>query len=335
LNNLNNKEIRLNTIILLHEMICGKYENNKHILIPNIDNIINTFIKVAHELFISSDIHKLEIKFAKYLSTVLLKIVSNKELISNLSYQLLYDLANELLSYLLIQDFDKIGENQEGFFIFKSINSAMIRVMDNCDRTSVIIVLLQIVKKCQNSEDKKMGQLALKCLLKSTDNLGKFINSLNIGKILNELHIIIVKYEKMYPELKNKSQSDTYILRFIQNFIIDIVKFKADTILDIYNNSVKKSEIEDEYIIHWIQNALDSIHKNDKNLNIGQTINNTNNNTNEPSDNKKKDDLHKNEKEKEKKSKEKEEDEKDNDIKENNNNTIDQLKKKWNDIKTK
>ena len=337
LNNLNNKEIRLNTIILLHEMICGKYENNKHILIPNIDNIINTFIKVAHELFISSDIHKLEIKFAKYLSTVLLKIVSNKELISNLSYKLLYDLTNELLSYLLIQDFDKIGEKQEGFFIFKSINSAMIRVMDNCDRTSVIIALLQIVKNCQNSEDKKMGQLALKCLLKSTDNLGKFINSLNIGKIFNELHIILVKYEKMYPELKNKNQGDTYILRFIQNFITDIVKFKSDTILDIYNNSVKKSEIEDEYIIHWIQNALDSIHKIDKNLNISQTINNmnnNNNNNNESSDNKKKDDLNINEQEQEKKSEEKD-DKKDNVNKENNNNTIDQLKKKWNDIKTK
>ena len=332
-------KIRLNTIILLHEIISQKYEENKQILIPNIDNIINTFIKVTHELFISSDINTIPVKFAKYISTVILKITSNKELISNISYKVLYDFTNELLNYLLIKGFEKIGENREGDFIFKSINSSMLRVIDNCDKTSVIIVLLEILKNYQNSEDKKMGALTVKCLLKCTENLSQIINGLNIIKIFNEFHIIIVKYEKMYPELKNNNQTDTVIIRFIKNFIYNTVKIKKDTILDIYNNSVKKSEIKDEYIIHWIQSTLDSINKIDNNLNINETMNNnqkesSDNNNKEKNEDKKKDDVNENEKKSEENDK-KEKNDNDNNKNEKGNNTIDQLKKKWNDIKPK
>ena len=49
--------------------------------------------------------------------------------------------------YLLINGLDKIGENQEGNIIFKSINSTMLRVLDNCNTTLVIKVLLELLKR--------------------------------------------------------------------------------------------------------------------------------------------------------------------------------------------
>ena len=232
-----NESEQLNAIILIHEIIYQKYEDNKKFLIPNIDKIIEIFIKVLHELFIENDIKNIPIKFTRYLTTVLLKISSNQELISNLSYKVLSQITNELLNYLLIQGFDKIKDKQEeGNIIFKSINSTMLRIIENCNKTDIILVLLDIIKKYQKGEAKKLANLSVKCLLKATENLSKIINNLNIKKILNEMHIIVYNFEQIYPELKNKQQTDEIILKFIRNFVNNLVKLKQKDILDIYND---------------------------------------------------------------------------------------------------
>ena len=340
MNNLLSKDQteRVNSIILVHEMICQKFQENKSILIPNIDNIINIFIKVTHEIFIGSNINFIHIKFAKYLSTVFLKIATNKELISNISFNILYKLTIELLSYLLIKDLDKIGVNQEGNFIFKSINSTMLRVIDNCDKTSVILVFLEILKNYQKNDD-KIGGLAVKCLLKSTENLYEIISGLNIPKIFIELNVIINNYEKIYPDLKQvKNQADTVIIRFIKNFICNVAKLKEDTIFEIYNNSFQKTGMEDKYILYWIKNTIERIKLSDKSLYLSINNDNTLNSIEINSDN-------------DKNKEEKKEDVKINNIEKNsiregnnnnvnikvndNNNTIDQLKKKWNELKIK
>ena len=241
-----NETEQLNAIILIHEIIYQKYKDNKKFLIPNIDKIIETFIKVLHGLFIENDIKNIPIKFTRYLTTVLLKISSNQELISHLSYKVLSQITNELLNYLLIQGFDKIKEKQEeGNIIFKSINSTMLRIIENCNTTDIILVLLDIIKKYQKGEAKKLANLSVKCLLKATENLNKLINNLNIKKILNE--IIVYNYEQIYPELKNKQQTDEIILKFIRNFINNAVKIKQKEILDIYNDSIKYKRIFNLY----------------------------------------------------------------------------------------
>ena len=336
-----NESEQLNAIILIHEIIYQKFEDNKKFLIPNIDKIIETFIKVLHELFIENDIKKIPIKFTRYLTTVLLKISSNQSLISNLSYKVLSQITNELLNYLLIQGFDKIKEKQEeGSIIFKSINSTMLRIIENCNKTDIILVLLDIIKKYQKGEAKKLANLSVKCLLKATENLSKSINDLNLKKILNEMHIIVHTYEQLYPELKNKQQTDDIILRFIRNFINNTVKLKQKEILDIYNDSIKKSDKEDKYIIYWIKNCLDNIKKNEKSmsLNISNISNMDNFNSNISVDDKKE-----KEKEIENKIKEIEIENKTENNNEKNSNTnegkdaskIEEIKKKWNEINSK
>ena len=155
------------------------------------------------------------------------------------------------------------------------------------------------------------------------------------------MHIIVHTYEQLYPELKNKQQTDDIILRFIRNFINNTVKLKQKEILDIYNDSIKKSDKEDKYIIYWIKNCLDNINKNEKSmsLNISNISNMDNFNSNSNIEDKK-------EKEKEIENKIKEieiENKKENDT-ENNSNTnesdkdaskIEEIKKKWNEINSK
>ena len=334
-----NESDQLNAIILIHEIIYQKYEENKKILIPNIDKVIEIFIQVLHEMFVENDIKNIHIKFTRYITTVLLKISSNKELISNISYKVLSKITNELLSYLLIQGFDKIKDKQEeGSIIFKSINSTMLRVIENCNKTDIILVLLDIIKKYQKGEVKKTANLAVKCLLKATENMNQLVDNLDLKKIFNEMHIIVYTYQQIYPDFKNKQQTDDVILRFIRNFLNNVVKIKEKEILDIYDDSIKKSDKEDKYIIYWIKNCLDNISKNDKSmsLNISNISNIENFNSSTKSN-----DLNNNEKEKELENKIKEidignkmenENDKDND---QENNKIEELKKKWNEVKSK
>ena len=202
---------RIKNIIIIHDIITQQYNEKKEILIGNIDCLISTFIKVTNELFIETEIDKIPIKFAKYMSIVLLKIATIKELISKVSYNILYKLTIQLLSYLLIKDFNKIGENKDDCVIFKSINSTILRIIDNCSKNNVILVFLEILKKYQKSEDKKIESVAVKCLLKSTENLNTIIDQLDIGKILIELNIILYRYDKLYSVLKNPNSTYRYL----------------------------------------------------------------------------------------------------------------------------
>jgi len=43
-----------------------------------------------------------------------------------------YDLAEQLLFRLLTENLDKLGDNKEGDVILKTLNSAMLRLLENC-----------------------------------------------------------------------------------------------------------------------------------------------------------------------------------------------------------
>ena len=254
---------KMGTIIIIHEILCSKYQQNKYILIPNIDNIIKIIIQITHELF--ENIENLNnkiipLKFAKYLATILFKLTSNKELIFHISYKVLFDLCFEILNYLLINDLDKIGSNQEGNIIFKSLNSAMLRVLENCDTTSVILSLLEIVKQNQNNKESTLlCNLAMKCLFKVTQNINTIINKIQLDKILLQMHLLTYNFDKLSNGKETNSQNNIMIIRFIKNLIIDLVKIKKGKILEDYNKSILNNQYKDKYIYNWIMSALETL----------------------------------------------------------------------------
>jgi hypothetical protein len=262
LNNLFSKDQteKLNAIVNIHELICGKFDQNKAKLISNIDEIITVFRKVADELFLVKDLKTIPVKFAKYLAIVLCKLTSNKELISNLNYEVLLDLSRQLLRYLLINGLDKIGENQEGNIIFKSINSTMLRILENCDTTSVILALLELIKEFQDKEDKNLINLAAKCLLKTIQNLKQNIDNIKIDKVLLQIHLLLLTLQKKNQDL-NKKNCNTLVMNTVRNMVDDFVKLKKDKILEEYSKSVKNHEINDKYILNWIKTKLEKKEK--------------------------------------------------------------------------
>ena len=82
---------------------------------------------------------------------------------------MLFELCDEVLSKLLIDNLDKIGENNEGKLILKSLNGTMLRVLENCSPTDVFSVLIELVRKYRISQTTpRIAGLAIKCLLKLT-----------------------------------------------------------------------------------------------------------------------------------------------------------------------
>jgi hypothetical protein len=298
------------------------------------------------------------IKFTRYTTSVLLKCFQNKDFINNISYNVLYELTTDLLNYLLIEGLSSI---EDGNLILRTINSSMLRLIDNCDKNDMILILLEIMKINLDKGNQRMKSLSVKCLMKCTENLKDIINELNLNQILTQLHLIIYNYDIIYPDFTNISKEDSFIIKFIRSFISNIASLKGEEeILKIYNNSIKtNSELEDKYIIYWIKSHLEKVkHQDDKNVNNINMINNKAENSNISNydsnsgyneNNKDKNEDNKNEDNKKENNKntinnkndndKNEKDIEDDNNKNNNGNNkgkmIEELKNKWNNVKPK
>ena len=92
------------------------------------------------------------------------------------------DLSRELIKGLLTIGLDKIGTKGEGNIIFKSINSTMLRILENNEITLVIMALLELIKEFQEKDDVNSINLGVKCLLKVSDKLSENINIIQFEK---------------------------------------------------------------------------------------------------------------------------------------------------------
>lgn len=88
------------------------------------------------------------------------------------------------------------------------------------------------------------------------------------------MHLILVNYDKYISNLEIKTQTDIMTVKFIKNFIIDIVKIKKQNVLIDYDNSIKKHKIKDNHILNWIKNTLlmlKNIESNKQNPNLSKS----------------------------------------------------------------
>ena len=145
----------------------------------------------------------------------------------------------------------------------------MLRVLENCDTTSVILALLEIVKQNQNNSDSGLlCNLVMKCLFKVTRNINEIINKIQLDRILLQMHLLTYNFEKLTNGKETNSQSSIMIIRFIKNFIIDMVKIKKEEIMDDYNKYIAESQYKDKYIYNWIMNTLQSLDYTENESNI-------------------------------------------------------------------
>jgi hypothetical protein len=120
------------------------------------------------------------LRFAKYFVTIVNKAASCKEIMKEVNEKVIYDLAEQLLTRLLIENLDKVGENKEGEFILKNLNASMLRLLENCNHTHIFCVLFNLLRKYKEYRIlPKLPGLIIKCLLKLSKLLEKLIGRLD------------------------------------------------------------------------------------------------------------------------------------------------------------
>ena len=188
-------------------------------------------------------------------------MAGNEKVSCNLSYEVILDLSRELIKGLLINGLDEIGDKNEGNVIFKSINSTMLRILENCETTLVIIALLELIKEFQEKDDINSINLGVKCLLKVSNKLSENNNNIQIEKIFLQIHFLLLgleKNEKNNP-IKKITKQRNIIIDSVRTVVRIIVKLKKEKKLKDYSKFEKNQEINDKFLLKWIKEELEKI----------------------------------------------------------------------------
>ena len=259
---INPEEDLVEAIINIHYMTYRNYLQNKKIINLNADNIINCFIEVINKLFLNKP---LRIKIIKYIILVLCKLCDIKEFIINISFNVQKDLINLILTHLLYENLNTLGDNDEGMVIWKSLNSIIAHIIEYCEVTKNISIIIEIEQKYRKQKP-KLAEYSARCLVIITQNINKNYKNIDLKIIFNNIYSILGDFLEENNDLQLKEKTDQTIFITLRNLINELVKVKMEKILDDYNNWVKENNISDEkYILNWINESITKIKiKNNK-----------------------------------------------------------------------
>jgi len=134
-------------------------------------------------------VSEIPLRFTKYFITIVNKTCAQKEIMREISEKSVSELVEQLLTRLLIENLDKIGENKEGELILKNLNSSMLRMLENCKCTYVFAVLFGLLKKYKGDPSlPKLPGLIIKCLLKLSKLMDKLIDKIDLKRFLLSIH---------------------------------------------------------------------------------------------------------------------------------------------------
>jgi hypothetical protein len=212
---------RVESLITINEIIqsVAKYADGiKH----TENDLINAFTHVLIDIF-ERPMQDFPLRFAKYFVTIVNKAASCKEIMREVSEKEIYDLSEQLLTRLLIENLDKVGENKEGEFILKNLNASMLRMLENCNHTYIFCVLFRLLIKYKDYKlQAKLPSLIIKCLLKLSKQLDKLIGRLEAEKVLLVIHEYLIAIDH-----DNKTQNDEMGIRIVKTMVNELVKARG------------------------------------------------------------------------------------------------------------
>ena len=140
------------------------------------------------------------------------------------------ELVEQLLTRLLIENLDKIGENKEGELILKNLNSSMLRMLENCQHTHIFCTLFGLLKKYKDDRSMpKLPGLIIKCLLKLSKIMERIIEKLDVERFLISVHEYLAVVDHT-----SKSQNDELGIRICKTLINEVVKLRTEKVQEAH-----------------------------------------------------------------------------------------------------
>ena len=248
------EEIIIDGIISIYSIIYKNYLSHKDIILGNIDNIIDTFIKKINNLINNIKSRNIPVfNILRYLFDVLYKIFTLENLNIIISYEIHQKLFLVLISTssnkeikILNEQKNENSENCE--IILKSVNYITAHIVKHFDITNNILILIDIIKN--NTE---FAENVIHCLYLVIQNIKENENylSLRIYRIFKEIENLL-----NYIGKENSIFEQSVIL-IIKKLIFEIIQYRKETILEI------KENVKNELIKNWINDILKSDNKDD------------------------------------------------------------------------
>lgn len=174
----------------------------------------------------------------KYVLNTLMQTFQLKKLAHNVKQDTLNKLIMELLLWLLDE---RVPLMDDGSQLLKALNVLMLKILENADRTSAFVVLIQLLRPLDlsrfpgpNSEEsalirsQKFSDLVVKCLIKLTKVLGATIFEVDLDQLLQSIHEYL--QDLGMEEIRRRAGADDKPLRMVKTVLHELVKLRGTAI---------------------------------------------------------------------------------------------------------
>ncbi|TKY51634.1 MOR1 protein [Spatholobus suberectus] len=174
----------------------------------------------------------------KYVLNTLMQTFQNKRLAHAVKESTLDSLITELLLWLLD---DRVPHMDDGSQLLKALNVLMLKILDNADRTSSFVVLINLLRPLDPSRwpspasneslasrNQKFSDLVVKCLIKLTKVLQSTIYDVDLDRILQSIHLYL--QDLGMEEIRRRAGADDKPLRMVKTVLHELVKLRGAAI---------------------------------------------------------------------------------------------------------
>ncbi|KAJ4702810.1 protein MOR1 [Melia azedarach] len=174
----------------------------------------------------------------KYVLNTLMQTFQNKRLAHAVQESTLDSLITELLLWLLDE---RVPHMDDGSQLLKALNVLMLKILDNADRTSSFVVLINLLRPLDPSRwpsppstesfatrNQRFSDLVVKCLIKLTKVLQSTIYDVDLDRILQSIHVYL--QELGMEEIRRRAGADDKPLRMVKTVLHELVKLRGAAI---------------------------------------------------------------------------------------------------------
>ncbi|XP_009997850.1 PREDICTED: cytoskeleton-associated protein 5 isoform X3 [Chaetura pelagica] len=165
----------------------------------------------------------------------------------------LKDLMHGLITLMLDS---RVEDLEEGEQVIRSVNLLVVKVLEKSDQTNILSALLVLLQDSllATASSPKFSELVMKCLWRMVRLLPETINSINLDRILLDIHIFM----KIFPKEKLKQCKSEFPIRTLKTLLHTLCKLKGPKILDHLTMIDNKNESELEaHLCRVVKHSMD------------------------------------------------------------------------------